>query len=199
MALSWHFIVDKEQYRASTLRPSCVPGVGIACEVSDWASPVKVMLRHFSDKLVFRELVLLGSLCFGMTRMGSKSRADLLKAILIEAGGQEFADEVLESQAKKRKIEDTEFDELAGHVLESLDKDEAAEFDDIKQMIKNKKKEDVASRWRKWRNEVSWQELSFFFYSRHLCCCLSNSGGNLTCVILVKLQKINAISCGQIS
>ena len=164
-SLSWHFMVNKAQFRASTLRPSCVPGVGIACEISEWESPVKVVLRHFSEKLVFRDLVLLGSLCFKMTKMGSKSRVDLLKAIAIEAGGQEFAEEILSSQTKKRKIGDsTQFDDLAGCVLDCLDKDEAAEFDDIKQQIKNKEKADVASRWQKWRNEVSWLELRKLFF-----------------------------------
>ena len=99
--------------------------------------------------------------------MGSKSRVDLLKEIAIEASGEEFAEEILSSQTvtKKRKNGDsTQFDDLAGCVLECLDKDEAAEFDDIKQQIKNKEKADVASRWQTWRNEVSWLELRKLFF-----------------------------------
>ena len=118
---------------AGILEPSFLPGVGVGISISEWGSALKVLLKQSSETvtetLLFRDLEFLAKNALGMPRTGSMTRHDLLKALAAEVGGREFAEEVLESVCcrKKRKLDQTEFDELAGIVLEAMDKEEAAE------------------------------------------------------------------------
>jgi hypothetical protein len=115
----------------------------------------------FSEQLVFRDLEFLAKSLFDMKKTGSKTRADLLKELATEVGGRDFAEEVLESVkfTRKRKVDETDFDELADLLLEAMDKDEATEFSDIKTFLSKKKKTEVAQRWQKWKREAGKWEL----------------------------------------
>ena len=55
---------------------------------------------------------------------------------------------------KKRKLEQTGFDQLAGIVLDAMDKDEAAEWKDIRDAMTKKEKNAVAMRWQQWKKEA---------------------------------------------
>ena len=127
--LYWKFVTNVENLEAGILEPSFLPGVGVGILISEWGSALKVLLKQSSETLLFRDLEFLAKNAFGMSRTGSMTRHDLLKALATEVGGREFAEEVLESVCcrKKRKLDQTEFDELAGIVLEAMDKEEAAE------------------------------------------------------------------------
>lgn len=159
--LSWHFVLKNDAFQAAIMEPSLVPGVGIACKISEWNPPVRVLLRFFSEQLVFRDLEFLAKSLFDMKKTGSKTRADLLKELATEVGGRDFAEEVLESVkfTRQRKVDETDFDELADLLLEAMDKDEATEFSDIKTFLSKKKKTEVAQRWQKWKREAGKWEL----------------------------------------
>ena len=154
--LYWKFVTNVEKLEAGILEPSFLPGVGVGILISEWGSALKVLLKQSSEALLFRDLEFLAKNAFGMSRTRSMTRHDLLKALATEVGGREFAEEVLESVCcrKKRKLDQTDFDDLAGIVLEAMDKDEAAEWDDVRVSMKKKEKNAVATKWQEWRKEA---------------------------------------------
>ena len=157
--LCWKFVTKVDEFEAGGLEQSFLPGVGVSISISEWMPALKLLLKQCSEMLVFRELEFLAKNVFNMTRTGSMTRHDLLKALATEVGGREFAEEVLESVScrKKRKLEETGFDELAGFVLDAMDKDEAAEWQDLRDSMTKKEKNAVAAKWQQWKKEV-WMD-----------------------------------------
>ena len=154
--LSWHFVMKKNDVQTALIQPAFLHGVGIAGVLSNWQEPLRVLLLHFSGKLVFRDLQFLATTCFEMRRTGSMTRRKLLEELAYEVGGREFAAEVLSSvpETNKRKLEEAEFDELADAIIGNMDLAEATEFNEIKESLKKKQKLEVAVKWQKWKKEA---------------------------------------------
>lgn len=91
-----------------------------------------------------------------MKKTGGMSRWELLSELAFAVGGPDFAEEVKESAPndRKRKVDEAGFDDLAELLLEAMDKDEAAEFSDVKTQLTKKQKSELTSRWQKWRKEA---------------------------------------------
>ena len=153
--VSWHFVLRADEFEAAIAQPSFVPGVGIGCELTEWQPALQVVLKEFSGKLLFRELEALAKSC-GMKKTGGMSRWELLSELAFAVGGPDFAEEVKESAPndRKRKVDEAGFDDLAELLLEAMDKDEAAEFSDVKTQLTKKQKSELTSRWQKWRKEA---------------------------------------------
>ena len=154
--LSWKFVTKVDEFEAGGLEQSFLPGLGVSMSITEWMPALKLLLKQCSEMLVFRELEFLAKNVFNMTRTGSMTRHDLLKFLANQVGDQKFAEEVLESVScrKKRKLEQTGFDQLAGIVLDAMDKDEAAEWKDIRDAMTKKEKNAVAMRWQQWQKEA---------------------------------------------
>ena len=153
--LSWHFIIDVEQLEATVVEPVMVEGEGILGVVEGWKPVMRVLLGSFSEQLTFVDLRFMAFQIFGK-RAGNMVRLELLKWLCEEIGGHDFAESVVAdiSATRKRKLDDTDFDTLAGFVLEQLDKAEATDFDDIKAQLKKKEKSATATQWQQWRKEA---------------------------------------------
>ena len=156
--LSWHFVLNKDDFETALVVPTFLHGVGIAGLVSHWHEPLRFLLQHFSERLVYRDLQFLAKTCFEMTGVSAKTRRDLLEKLLIEVGGNEFAAQVLETlptlAEKQKESEDDFFNQLFDAVLGQMDLAEQSEFKEIKQSLDQKEKAETTKRWQKWRKEA---------------------------------------------
>ena len=154
--LSWHFVTKKDDVQTALIQPTFLHGLGVAGAPSEWQEPLRVLLLHFSSKLVFRDLQFLATTCFDIRGTGSMTRRKLLEDLAYSVAGREYAAEVLRCvpETNKRKLEEAEFDELADAIIGNMDLDEATDFNEIKESLKKKRQFELAVKWQKWKKEA---------------------------------------------
>ena len=163
-ALSWHFAVRPDQYEAFDPQPSLKSNCGLGADVASasWEPMVRSMLRTRSSDVVMSELSLLAKY-MNLDSNGWKTRADLVRLLACQVGGEEFATCVMEKEEKATKRgrpgnaegddtdeEDEAMDDLAELILGDMGAD-ADDFREMKQRLQNRHAVKKKRQWAEWR------------------------------------------------
>lgn len=134
------FMTAMNQYLCSVVKPEInqkSKRLEVSCD--QFQPALRCCLESFSSELVHHQLIFIAQLC-GLQVSSGKSRADVLTALALHVGDQAFAEQIVNSDAKcnKKEPKRSDDDELAEHILDTMDKEELSDFKDILKRVSAK-------------------------------------------------------------
>lgn len=175
--VSLHFVHKVNQCECSYAKPMMNPNTKtIQVALDEFVHPLRCCLEFFSAELVHHQLITIAEIC-GLKVSKNMARAAVLRVLAGHCGDEAFADQIVNNDPKSRAANsedaigvcDDPQDELAELILESMDREELADFKDIVNRVSGKEK---VLKKRKWQMLLQ-KHLKVIWQSFGSKCCFS--------------------------
>ena len=167
--IEWKFILDVSDIESAEALPMLEDESGVKVVLADWEPVARTALRLFSTPLTVVDLKILATVGLGMKHadVDSLLRPELLKAVALKVGDEDFAEQIRLANVNKKSEEggdetgwdEGENNELANMLFQMMDPSDMDEFRDLKNNVDKKQKAQKVHQWKQWMKEaddVSW-------------------------------------------
>lgn len=158
--MEWKFVFDLSGLKAAHMTPQLDrTNALLQVKIGPWSPALVILLEFHVTQLSYQELSLLAQIGFKMTQtqVTRLTRLQLVEALALKVGDDNFATRVLDSLSKPGNHEDQDTandDVFLSELLEAIGEDDITEFMEMKKDIQTRQHQAKSRQWQKWKQEA---------------------------------------------